>query len=450
MKLMLYNTLSRKKEEFKPINGKKINLFVCGITPYNYAHIGHAKTYIQFDIIVKFLRYIGYNVFYLQNVTDIDDKIINRADELKITPKELAGKFEKFYHEDEKSLGINSVTKYARATDYIKEIVSQVERLIDKGYAYKTYDGYYYDLSKFREYGKLSGRTVLEAEDAVSRIDEGVEKKNKGDFCLWKFYKNGGPFWDTEIGKGRPGWHIEDTAITEKFFGPQYDIHGGAVDLIFPHHEAEIAQIEAVSGKKPMVSYWMHTGFLNIDSKKMSKSLGNFITIKDVLKKYDAKALRLFFIMSHYRSPINFSEKSLEQAEATLKNLNNNLRDLKESKKDIPKEFIDKAREEFLKAMYDDIDTPKALTVIFDLIREANKLSYGKNVYELVLEFDKIFSIIDIREEKISKEIKDLLKERGKARNEKNFEKSDELRKKIEEGGYTVQDTPEGSKISKI
>ena len=334
MALKLFNTLSRKKEIFKPIKDKKVHMFVCGPTVYDFMHIGHAKTYIQFDVIVKYLRFRGYNVFYLQNITDLDDKIIKRAKEEKIDPLELAHKFERYYHEDEKKLGINSITKYARATDHIRQIVKQTKTLIKKDYAYKVSDGYYFDIKKFKDYGKLSKRTVLSAEDAVSRIDEGIEKKNKGDFCLWKFSKPNEPSWDTELGKGRPGWHIEDTAITETYFGPQYDIHGGARDLIFPHHEAEIAQMESASGKKPLVRYWLHTGFLNVGGQKMSKSLGNFITVGDALEKYNAKTLRFFYIGSHYRSPINFTEKALEKAKNGLERLNDFVKHIKTGKKD--------------------------------------------------------------------------------------------------------------------
>jgi cysteinyl-tRNA synthetase len=252
MVLKIYNTLTRKKEVFEPIHKGKVNLFVCGPTVYDYAHIGNAKTYTQFDMIAKYL-------------TDIDDKIIKRAEENSEDWKELSRRYEKIYKEDMESLGIDSVNKYARATDYIKEIVSQVQRLIKKGFAYKISDGWYFDLSKDKDYGKLAGRTSLDSEDSVSRIDENKGKRNAGDFCLWKFSKPGEPVWKSELGDGRPGWHIEDTSITEKEFGVQYDIHGGATDLIFPHHEAEIAQMESISGKKPLVRYWLHTGFLNMN-----------------------------------------------------------------------------------------------------------------------------------------------------------------------------------------
>src|SRR3989344_235145 len=286
MPLKVYSTLSRKKEIFKPIKKKeqkignfltnspkrgrveeKVNLFVCGPTVYDYAHLGHAKTYTQFDIIVKYLRHKGYKVFYLQNITDIDDKIIKRANEEKIDWKEIVKKYREEYFQDMENLGVNSVNKYANATDYISEIILQVKRLIEKGIAYKIYDGYYFDLTKFKEYGKLAKRKILEKEDAVSRIDENTEKRNSGDFCLWKFRKENEPFWKSELGEGRPGWHIEDTAITEKYFGSQYDVHGGGLDLIFPHHEAEIAQMESISGKKPLVRYWMHPGLLFVNSE---------------------------------------------------------------------------------------------------------------------------------------------------------------------------------------
>jgi len=451
--LKLYNTLTRRKERFIPFNGKNVKFFVCGITTNDYAHIGHAKTYVQFDIIVKYLRYKKYNVFYLQNITDIDDKIINRAKELKKLPYELANECEKSYYEDMKALKIDSVNKYARATDHINEIVSQVQRLIKLGYAYKIKDGYYFDLSKFPKYGKLSGRTTLEGEDSVSRIDDNKDKKNKGDFCLWKFHKEGEPYWNSPINPGRPGWHVEDTAITEKYLGQQYDIHGGARDLIFPHHEAEIAQMESLT-KKPLVKYWMHVGFLNVKSTKMSKSLGNFITIKDALKKYSPETLRMFFISTHYRSPIDFSENSLKQAKANLDRINNFLINIKKSdgKKDI-KLLIKKLKKDFIQAMDDDINTPKALAVILSFINKVNKLKINKTgakkTKEFFNEINKIFYILT-QEEDIPKDIIKLAEERLKARTNKEWNKSDELRNKIKSKGYLVEDTASGYIIKKI
>ena len=254
--MQFYNTLSRKKENFSPTKEDRVNLFVCGPTVYDFPHIGNGKTYIQFDVLAKSLRYSGYNVFYLQNITDIDDKILNRAKELGIPWKELAEKYEKIYQDNMRDLGIDSVSKYARATDFIPEIIKQIETLLRKGYAYQIPDGIYFETAKFKNYGKLSGRTELRADDAVSRIDEAPGKHGWNDFCLWKTEKSDEPSWPSPFGSGRPGWHIEDTAITEANFGPQYDIHGGAVDLVFPHHECEIAQMESTSGLAPLVRYF--------------------------------------------------------------------------------------------------------------------------------------------------------------------------------------------------
>jgi len=452
MTIKLYNTLTRKKEEFKPIKGKKVNLFVCGITPYDFTHIGHAKTYVQFDIIVKYLKFRGYNVTYLQNVTDIDDKIIQRAKEYKQKPIDLARNFEKEYHKDMKSLGVNSVDKFGRATEHIKEILKQIDILMKKGYAYLIEeDGVYFNLSKFSEYGKLSGRKSTEAEDAVSRIDESKKKINKGDFCLWKKSKKDEPSWkDPWFNGGRPGWHIEDTAISEKVFGPQYDVHGGARDLIFPHHEAEIAQMESVSGKKPFVKYWLHTGFLNVKGQKMAKSLGNFVTVRDALKKFDPKVLRFFYLSAHYRSPIDFSEELLDQTKHSLERLNDFVRKVKDSKEKDNLKLIEKARKEFLKHMDDDFDTPKALAVIFDFIKEVNKVGGGKKSYELMLEFDKIFNVLTIEDVKLSSEIKNLVEEREKARKEKDFEKADKIREDLKNKGYLLEDSKEGIRVKKF
>jgi len=447
--LKVYNTLTRKKEIFKPRKDKRVNLFVCGPTVYNYMHIGHAKTYIQFDAIVKYLRYKGFKVFYLQNITDLDDKIINKAKEEKISPSDLARKFEEYYHRDEKQLGLDSITKYARATDYIKQIVKQTKTLIKKDYAYKISDGYYYDIKKFKDYGKLSGRTILGAEDAVSRIDESVGKRNKGDFCLWKFSKPDEPSWNTEIGKGRSGWHIEDTAITETNFGPQYDIHGGAKDLIFPHHEAEIAQMEAASGKKPMVKYWMHTGFLNVSGKKMSKSLKNFIAVQDALKKHGPKTLRFFYLTSHYHSPIDFSENALEKAKNSLERLNDFVKKVKAGKNDDIK-LIKKTKEKFISAMNDDFDTVKALAAIFNFIRECYKKKIGgKKTYQLIKEVDKIFGILE-SDEKIEEKIKQLVQKREQYRKEKDWQKADRLREKIKKLGFLIEDTSKGPEIKRL
>jgi len=378
----------------------------------------------------------------LQNITDLDDKIIIRAAEEKTTPEKLAQEYEKEYYKDMLSLGIDSVTKYAPATEYIKEIISQVSRLLEKGFAYKIEDGIYYDLSKFKNYGKLSRKKAVEAEDAVSRIDEGIGKRNRGDFCLWKFSKENEPKWQAPFGEGRPGWHIEDTSITEKFFGQQYDIHGGARDLIFPHHEAEIAQMEALSGKQ-LVKYWMHTGFLNVEGKKMSKSLGNFITIRDALKKYNKNVLRLFFISAHYRNPIDLTIKNLESTKNSYERLKNIISEMKDDKK-TNRKYI----EEFEKAFDDDFDTPKALAVLWEMLRDEK--SEGK--INALKKMDEVLGLDLLKEEKIKvpKEILDLVNEREKARKSKEWKKADEIREKVKKKGYLIEDEPEGPKVKLI
>jgi len=442
MTLKLYNTLTRKKEIFKPIKSKEIKMFVCGPTVYDYSHLGHAKTYIQFDLIAKYFRWKGYKLFYVENITDIDDKIIKKADLEKISWEKVRTLYEKYFLEDMKELNINSVDKYARATDYMENILSQVKRLIKKGFAYKISDGWYFDLSKDEDYGKLAKRKDLKEDDSVSRIDENKEKRNFGDFCLWKFSKPGEPVWESEIGNGRPGWHIEDTAITEKEFGEQYDLHGGGIDLIFPHHEAEIAQMESISGKKPLVRYWMHTGFLKINKNKMSKSLGNFKTIRDLLKIYKPEVIRYFVISNHYRKPLDFSDKTLESAKNSYERLKNICETLSDDGK-ISEKYI----KEFENEMDDDLNTPNSLQILWKLVRDEK--AEGK--FQTIKKIDKIFGLKLLEKEKIKipAEIKKLAEEREKARKEKDWKKSDELRNKINKLGFTINDTSDGWEIKK-
>jgi len=446
--IKLHNTLSGKVEEFQPIKPNEVKMFVCGPTVYDYSHLGHAKTYTQFDFIARSFRYMGYQLKYLQNITDIDDKIIQRARDKNMEPRVLAEEYEKYYLEDMIALGNKSVDKYARAHDYIPQIVDQVKRLVAKGIAYKISDGYYFDIKQFKDYGKLSGRSFLKPGDAVSRIDENQEKKNPGDFCLWKFKKDNDPYWSTKIGEGRPGWHIEDTAITEHEFGPQYDIHGGAIDLIFPHHEAEIAQMESVSGRKPLVKYWLHTGFLNIKSEKMSKSLDNFLTIREVLDKgISPLSLRYLFLLSHYRSSTDFSWEALEAAQNAYRKL---------------KEFVSMNKElgiknkkyenEFKNAIENDLNTPEALAVIWKLVKDESVSPADKRT--TLLDFDKVLGLdLENNEFEISdipKEIEQLIQERETARALGDYSKSDQLREQINKLGFIVEDTASGQKISKI
>lgn len=460
--MKLYNTLTKDKKELKPLKDKKLRLFVCGPTVYDHSHIGHARTYVAFDMFVKYLRFSGQEVEYLQNITDIDDKIIKRANENKEDARELAQRFEKEYYADMEALGITSVSSYERATDHMPEIISQVERLLKKGIAYEIEDdGIYFDISKYAGYGKLSGRTAEAAEDATSRIDESINKRNKGDFALWKFSKPDEPKWESPWGEGRPGWHIEDTAITEKHLGEQYDIHGGARDLIFPHHEAEIAQMEAISGKEPLVNYWVHSGFLTINGEKMSKSLKNFVSIRDALKEYSPQALRLFFTTKHYRSPIDYTEAGLEEAKANERKLEEFLFNLEKIEIDNNKNSLKEIEnyiQKFWEHLEDDFNTPKAFSELFQLINFVYKTSTladkeQETVVGFLGEINKIFNIIDL--EKLSTsvnippEIIKLADEREKARKEKEWGKADELRKNIEKAGYEIKDTDEGPQIKK-
>lgn len=460
-KIKIYNTLSGKKDILKTLKKNKINIFVCGPTVYDFSHIGHARTYIVFDCFVKYLKQLGYKVFYLQNITDIDDKIILRAREKGVLAQDLALVFEKEYLKDMKAIGVTSVNKYARATDYVREIINQVERLLEKGFAYKLDDGIYFDISKFKNYGKLSGRTVLQAEDSVSRIDYSKNKKNRGDFCLWKIKEHEGePSWTSPFGDGRPGWHIEDTAITEKFFGPQYDIHGGSRDIIFPHHEAEIAQIESLSGKTPLARYWMHTGFLTTSGQKMSKSLNNFVTIDNFLKRYSYRQLRFWMAKNLWRSPINYSEDIMIEVKISLEKIEQFIRKLKMQKSNIKMtmqnaKLLKNAKVNFYKNLANDFNTPKAFAVIFELINKINGLldqnlvnkRKASDIYKFFVEINKVFNVIDFKKIKqldVPSEVKKLLEQRKSYRNNKEWEKADGLRKEIEKYGYEIEDTNNG------
>jgi len=438
MVLAVYTTRQGRKEVFTPRNDRRVRLFVCGPTVYDYSHIGHARTYVAFDVIARYLRYRGYEVFYLQNITDLDDKIINRAREEGVRWKELADTYTRAYLEDMRALNITSVTKYAPATQYIAAMVLQVSALIEKGYAYELDDGIYYDVSRFEDYGKLSGRTAAEAEDTASRIDEGIGKRNKADFCLWKRFKPGEPYWESALGRGRPGWHIEDTAITETEFGPTYDMHGGAQDLIFPHHEAEIAQMEAISGQKPMVNYWLHTGFLKVEGRKMSKSLGNFITIRDALKKWDADTLRLMLVSTHYRSPINYAETSMEYAQDSLRSIRTAARSGR--KRVDVKKWI----ERFVDTMDDDFNTPKVVALLLEMAKRMNKT--GEDLSPAMYEIGDVLGInFRLEEQPLPPELMKLVKKREELRKQKRWDEADRIREELRERGILLNDTPEGT-----
>ncbi|MDP2704078.1 MAG: cysteine--tRNA ligase [bacterium] len=471
----IYDSLSGTKKILKKTRDT-LRLFVCGPTVYDDSHIGHARTQIAFDIIVRYLRARGWKIRYLQNITDVDDKIIKRAKEENKNPLNLAKKFEKSYYEDLKALNVTQVDTFARASDFIPQIVKQVKTLIRKGYAYTLKEqGVYFDIKKFKDYGKLGRRTVTQAEDGVSRIDDNINKRNKGDFALWKFVSvpkphtlvasgytlvNGEPVWGSPLGPGRPGWHIEDTAITEKYFGPQYDLHGGGLDLKFPHHEAEIAQQEAASGKKPFVKIWLHAGLIRVNEKKMSKSLGNFITIKDFLKLHPQEVLRWIVLSHHYRSPANYSEKLAENAKESMGTLREFLEKLVlvekkgRGKNSKIKSAEERAKKDFHAAMEDDFNTPVALAALFTLVNEINKDVWllskkdARSIKKFLKETLQTLGI-SLKTEVVPEKVRKLAEKRDLSRAHKQFMQADALRKSIEALGYRVEDTPLGPLVRK-
>lgn len=462
--MLLYNSLTRKKELLKTKRaGRNINIFVCGPTVYDYLHIGNARTYLFFDSFVKYLRARGNKIFYLQNITDIDDKIIIRAREKNRRPKYIAEKYKRIYLKNMKDLSIDSVDKYALATKYIPQIIAQIKRLINKSHVYEIKnDGYYFDVTTFKEYGKLARRTISDAEDGLSRIDDSVKKRNKADFCVWKFSKPNEPTWKTELGSGRPGWHIEDTAISEHYFGPQYDLHGAGIDLKFPHHEAEIAQQESASGKKPFVKIWMHVGALTVNGKKMSKSLKNFISIEDFLKQNHQEILRWLILSYHYRSPLDYTERVLNQSsesfakiQEVLDNLNFVIKRGKKSSGEDERDKFEEIRKQIYNALDDDFNTPRALALIFDLISDVNKRIWtlSKNEARRTKEFIKKHLLIlgfNLMEPKMTKEVQRLAEKRELFRANKQFVQADILRNKINGLGYSLEDTPLGPLIKSI
>ncbi len=437
--MRIFDTLSGEKKELRQprrlgIFPRPLNIFVCGPTVYDHPHIGNARTFVFFDMFVRYLRSQGFSVFYLQNITNVEDKIIQRAINEHTTWEVIAKRYEDSFMEYNRRLGITSVNAFPRSTEFIPQVIAQVETLINKGHAYKIeVDGWYFDLKTFPGYGKLSRRTMEQAETSAeqgtSRVDNSDNKRNAGDFCLWKFTKDSHePSWPSSLGTGRPGWHIEDTATTEHFFGPQYDIHGGALDLKFPHHEAEITQQEAASGKSPFVNFWMHAGFLTVDGKKMSKSLGNFMTIDDVLKKMSPDEFRMLLVMHHYRQPVDLNEQVIKMAKDSLRYFMVRAQGINDSKADpaVEKEFRD--------AMADDFNTPQAIAAL----RQSDDASFiKKQLANLGISIEVSIPI----------KVQNLLKERELSRASKQFTQSDALRKEIEQLGYVIEDTPTGQLV---
>ncbi len=450
--MQIYDTLTGKKETLKKPLFRSLKMFVCGPTVYDHPHIGNARTFTAFDIIARYIRARGFKLFYLQNITDIDDKIIKKAQDENVSWEVIKQRYEDIYKQNLKDLNITSITEFAKATDYIPQIIKQVQTLIKKGYAYKIEgEGWYFDLSKFADYGKLAKRTASQATDGTTRIDNIDKKRNAGDFCLWKFSKENEPSWQAEFGAGRPGWHIEDTAITESFFGPQYDLHGGAIDLKFPHHEAEIAQQESASGKKPFVKTWMHAGFLNLVGEKMSKSLGNFITITELLKKHSGDVFRMMVLSHHYRAPMDYGDELVVTAQKNLNDIKSFLLKLTkvQNAKEALKFDVSPYEKEFTAAMDDDFNSPKALATIFNVMNAVNKqiwqlsTAQAKHIHTFIAGWLTKLGISSLDIE-IPQEIEKLANERELYRSSKQFTQSDALRKQIDALGYLVEDTPVG------
>ena len=461
--MKIYNTQSRNIEEFTPLHGNRVYMFVCGPTVYDHSHIGHARTYLAYDVIARYLRTKGYSLFYLMNVTDIDDKIINRANEVGQNPLILADRFRSEFIQDMHSLGIDSVNLYAKASEHIPEIIAQILTLIDKQFAYQVDGDVFFDVSKFPNYGKLSHQDVNQL--TMHRIDPDPRKKNAVDFALWKSEKPREPAWDSPWGRGRPGWHIEDTAITATYFGPSYDLHGGGLDLIFPHHEAEIAQAEAATGKQPLVKYWIHTGLLTVSGTRMGKSVGNFITIKDALHKHDPEVLRLYFASSHYRSQLEYDETRFVQTEQVLERLRatfNQFKSLQAAARPLTSPESDKigqiasqARLDFDEAMDEDFNTPRALAAMIGFARAIESYANDKLSQEALTQiltlfsyFGNVFGILQSKGTALERMFGDLLSmillSRDEARRKGDWSASDRIRDTLRDLGVVVEDSAEG------
>lgn len=468
-KLYLYNTLTRKKEVFEPIEPGKVKMYSCGPTVYNYFHIGNARPFIIFDSLRRYLEYKGYEVKFVQNFTDIDDKMINKANDLGITVKELADTYIAEYFKDADGLGIHRASVHPRATENIDSIISIISDLIERGYAYNVNGDVYYSTKKFKEYGKLSHQPLDELESGA-RIDINEDKRDPMDFAVWKKQKPGEPAWESPWGLGRPGWHIECSAMANKYLGKTIDIHSGGQDLIFPHHENEIAQSEAANCCR-FANYWVHNGYINIDNKKMSKSLGNFFTVRDVAKDYDYEVIRFFMLSAHYRSPINFSKELMDSAKSALERIYNCLdsmsffadsaaeKELSESETEFSRR-LDKYKDKFVAAMDDDINTADAISVIFEIVADANKEITAESntakalIQKVVSTIHELGDVLGLLGRKTASslpaEVEELIKKRADARSAKNWAESDAIRDKLKELGYTVKDTPQGQQVTRI
>ena len=465
--MRLYNSLTRQKEEFVPIVPGEVKMYVCGPTVYNYFHVGNGRTFIIFDTIRRYLEYRGYKVTFIQNFTDIDDKMINKANGEGITVKELGDRFIDEYYKDADGLQIKRATINPRATGYIQEVVEFVKDLVDKGFAYEVDGDVYFSTKKFEEYGKLCGQNLEELQSGA-RISVDERKKDPMDFAVWKSQKPGEPAWESPWGLGRPGWHIECSCMAKKILGDTIDIHGGGMDLKFPHHENEIAQSEAVTGKK-FANYWMHAAFVNVDNKKMSKSENNFVTAREALTKYSSDVIRFLMLSGHYRTQINFSAELLDSAKSSVERLYNCINNLENlinevSRKEASEEekaylkSLDKHREKFIEKMDDDFNTADGISVLFDLSKDINNnininssVELCEGALNLIRELGSPLGILQKTEEKsLEAEIQELIDKRQEARKNRDFALADKIRDDLKARNIILEDTPQGVRWKKI
>ncbi len=462
--LKLYNTLSRKLETFKPLIGNEVRMYTCGPTVYDFAHIGNFRAYICADILKRYLRHKGYIVKHAMNITDVDDKTIKGSQKKKISLNEYTEHYTKIFLDDIKILNIDTPEIFPKATEHIPEMVDIIKKLLDKGIAYKSPDdSIYYAISKFKQYGKLSHAHIESLKEGARVKHDEYSKDEAKDFCLWKAHDkdDGDVFWDTELGKGRPGWHIECSAMNMKYLGEEFDIHTGGVDLIFPHHENEIAQSIGSTGKK-FVHFWIHNEHLLVNGRKMSKSLGNFYTLRDLLSKnYNPRAIRYLLLSTHYRQQLNFTEEALSGAQNTVQRFDDLILKLREQKdaKENPKveQLIADTRKAFDSAMDNDLGISEALAALFEFAKEINILmnenSLGKNDSEKIIgflrEIDSVIGVMKFEEESLDEEIQKLIDERNSARKNKDFKRADEIRKILSDKGIVLEDTSHGTRWKK-
>ncbi len=465
--MRLYNTLTRKKEEFVPVVEGQVSMYTCGPTVYNYIHVGNARPMVVFDTLRRFFIYRGYDVKYIVNFTDIDDKIINRANEENTTFKEIAERYIEAFLEDAKGLNLlEDKTIHPRATEFIKPMIDFIEKLIEMGAAYNVDGNVYFNVEAAKDYGKLSKKNI---EDLISgaRVEVSDEKKNPMDFALWKKAKEGEPYWESPWGNGRPGWHIECSVMARTLLGDTIDIHAGGEDLQFPHHENEIAQSETLTGK-PFANYWLHNAMLNIDNQKMSKSLGNFLLVKDIREEFDLEVLRFFLLSAHYRTPINFTRDIMKQMENALERLYNGKKNLEylldksvdrplNHEEDAHLQEIERFKQDFIEAMEDDLNTADAIASMFELIKytninlneETSKILVIR-AYEILMELANVLGILYKEDEILEDEILELIEKRTEARKNKDYKLADEIRDKLREKGIILEDTQEGVKWKRI